>query len=93
MVTGAMSDTLPPLLAMERLAKVYPGGTVALRGVDLTIRPGTVHGLLGANGAGKSTLIRILCAAAQATSGNDKAPRHHRIPRILGDGHRLAGES
>ncbi len=64
-----MSDTLPPLLAMERLAKVYPGGTVALRGVDLTVRPGTVHGLLGANGAGKSTLIRILCAAAQATSG------------------------
>jgi ribose transport system ATP-binding protein len=60
---------IPPLLALERLTKVYPGGTVALRGVDFAIRPGTVHGLLGANGAGKSTLIRILCAAAQATSG------------------------
>ena len=60
---------IPPLLALERLTKVYPGGTVALRGVDFAVRPGTVHGLLGANGAGKSTLIRILCAAAQATSG------------------------
>ena len=64
-----MRETSPPLLALERLAKVYPGGTVGLRGVDLAVRPGTVHGLLGANGAGKSTLIRILCAAAQATSG------------------------
>jgi len=69
MVTAVMSDALPPLLEMERLAKVYPGGAVALRGVDLIVRPGTVHGLLGANGAGKSTLIHILCAAAQATSG------------------------
>ena len=52
---------------LERLEMVYPNGTAALRGVDLTVREGTVHGLLGANGAGKSTLIRILSGAARAT--------------------------
>src|SRR5882672_4641458 len=59
----------PDLLQLEGLAKVFPNGTVALRGVDLTIRPGTVHGLLGANGAGKSTLIKILSGALPATAG------------------------
>ncbi|MFZ0549832.1 MAG: ATP-binding cassette domain-containing protein, partial [Steroidobacteraceae bacterium] len=65
-----MSDTLTPLLQLECLEKVYPNGTAALQGVDLAIREGSVHGLLGANGAGKSTLIRILSGAARATAGN-----------------------
>lgn len=64
-----MSSVVQPLLSLERLAKIYPNGTAALRGVDLTVRSGTVHGLLGANGAGKSTLIRILCGATHATAG------------------------
>lgn len=51
------------------MAKVYPNGTAALRGVDLTVRAAAVHGLLGANGAGKSTLIRILSGAARASGG------------------------
>ena len=51
------------------MAKVFPNGTVALRGVDLTIRAGLVHGLLGANGAGKSTLIKILSGALPASAG------------------------
>jgi ribose transport system ATP-binding protein len=59
----------PDLLQLEGLAKVFPNGTVALRGVDLTIRAGSVHGLLGANGAGKSTLIKILSGALPATAG------------------------
>jgi ribose transport system ATP-binding protein len=65
-----MSARPVPLLQLERLQMVYPNGTAALRGVDLTVREGTVHGLLGANGAGKSTLIRILSGAARATAGN-----------------------
>jgi branched-chain amino acid transport system ATP-binding protein len=36
------------------------GGVVALRGVDLAVRPGEIVGLIGANGAGKSTLIDII---------------------------------
>lgn len=65
-----MSDTSSPLLELERLQKVYPNGTAALRGVDLTVRSASVHGLLGANGAGKSTLIRILSGASRASGGN-----------------------
>lgn len=64
-----MSDRSSPLLKLERLEKIHPNGTAALRGVDLAVRGGTVHGLLGANGAGKSTLIRILSGASPATGG------------------------
>ncbi len=58
-----------PLLELQGVAKVYPNGTAALAGVDLTVRAAAVHGLLGANGAGKSTLIRILSGAARASGG------------------------
>ena len=57
------------LLRLEGLTKVFPNGTAALRGVDLNVRAGRVHGLLGANGAGKSTLIKILSGAQTATAG------------------------
>lgn len=61
------NDTL--LMKLHGVAKQYPNGTVALRGVDLDIVQGRVHGLLGANGAGKSTLIKILSGANAPTSG------------------------
>jgi ribose transport system ATP-binding protein len=58
-----------PLLELAGVAKTWPNGTVALRGVDLAVMPGRVHGLLGANGAGKSTLIKILSGAIPASGG------------------------
>lgn len=64
---GAMLDQ--PLMRLRGIAKTFPNGTVALRGVDLDIEQGKVHGLLGANGAGKSTLIRILSGDFRATGG------------------------
>ncbi|GAA1164186.1 sugar ABC transporter ATP-binding protein [Nesterenkonia sandarakina] len=53
---------------MRGISKHFPGAK-ALDGVDLDIRPGEVHCLLGQNGAGKSTLIKVLSGAHQPTGG------------------------
>src|SRR5581483_4343739 len=44
---------------IRRLTKRY-GGVAVLKDVDLTVRDGEIHALLGANGAGKSTLIKCI---------------------------------
>jgi ABC-type branched-subunit amino acid transport system ATPase component len=46
------------------------GGIGALTGVDLTLEPGTVHGLIGPNGAGKTTLLNVLSGFYRPTSGS-----------------------
>ncbi|MFF3888530.1 sugar ABC transporter ATP-binding protein [Streptomyces sp. NPDC001914] len=58
----------PPLLTMSGITKSFPG-VRALDGVDLDVRPGEVHCLLGQNGAGKSTLIKVLSGAHQPDGG------------------------
>jgi ribose transport system ATP-binding protein len=58
----------PALLEMHGIVKQFPG-VRALDGVDLEVRPGEVHCLLGQNGAGKSTLIKVLAGAHQPDEG------------------------
>ncbi|MEV6035839.1 sugar ABC transporter ATP-binding protein [Nonomuraea sp. NPDC052116] len=54
---------------MRGIVKQFPG-VRALDGVDLDVRAGEVHCLLGQNGAGKSTLIKILAGAHQPDEGS-----------------------
>ena len=56
-VNGKTDDGV--LLRMEKIEKSFPG-VKALDKVDLTVRAGTVHALMGENGAGKSTLMKCL---------------------------------
>jgi len=56
------------LLEMKGIGKTFPG-VKALEGMNLTIREGQVHALLGENGAGKSTLIKILSGAYTKDEG------------------------
>ncbi len=54
---------------MTGVVKRFPG-VVALGGVDLDVRPGEVHCLLGQNGAGKSTLIKVLAGVHEPDEGS-----------------------
>ncbi len=56
------------LLELDGIVKQFTG-TLALDGVDLSIREGEIHALLGQNGAGKSTLIKILAGIYPQTEG------------------------
>ena len=66
--TGSPQADGGVFLRVEGLVKQFPG-TLALDHVDLTVRHGEIHALLGENGAGKSTLIRQVCGASQPTAG------------------------
>jgi len=62
------TDDAPVVLRARALTKSFVGNTV-LADVDLDLRAGQVHGLVGENGAGKSTLMKILAGVHTADSG------------------------
>jgi branched-chain amino acid transport system permease protein len=64
--TGAESRELE--LSVEGLAKHF-GGLKALDGVDLAVRRGTVHALIGPNGSGKTTFINVITGLYRPTAG------------------------
>jgi AI-2 transport system ATP-binding protein len=58
----AAKDSPGTLVSLEGIWKFF-GGVAVLKGVDLDLRPGEVHALLGGNGSGKSTMMKILSGA------------------------------
>jgi len=73
--TDAVSDGFPaldgekPILELRGLQKRFPG-THALKGIDLKLRRGEIHAIVGENGAGKSTLIKVLTGAYLKSAGS-----------------------
>jgi len=82
------------VIDVRGLVKTF-GATRALDGLDLTVKPGEVHGFLGPNGAGKSTTIRILLGLLRQDSGEarllggdpwrEAATLHARLAYVPGD--------
>ncbi|MAT06203.1 MAG: heme ABC transporter ATP-binding protein [Acidimicrobiaceae bacterium] len=73
-----MSHATTPLAELSAITKVYPNGVVALRGVDLRLRAGEIHALLGENGAGKSTLVKVLFGLEEPSDGVVRIRGHER---------------
>jgi putative ABC transport system ATP-binding protein len=54
---------------LSGVSKVYAGGVVALRDVDLTIGPGELVGIVGPSGSGKSTMLHVLGTLDRPSAG------------------------
>ncbi|MCJ2065491.1 branched-chain amino acid ABC transporter ATP-binding protein/permease [Methylobacterium sp. J-088] len=72
-----------PLLTVDQALMQF-GGLKALAGVDLAVRPGTIHGLIGPNGSGKSTMMNVLTGIYRPTSGTVTLARGHGTQRLDG---------
>jgi ABC-type branched-subunit amino acid transport system ATPase component len=73
--------TQPPLLTVDGLTRSFYG-VHALRGADLSVRPGTITGLIGPNGAGKTTLFNCISGVIPPEAG-----------RVVFDGQEITGWS
>lgn len=67
-MSGGVGTVEEVLLEIRKMNKKF-GPIVALKDVDLTIRRGEIHGLIGENGSGKSTITSIAAGMQEATSG------------------------
>jgi ribose transport system ATP-binding protein len=88
-IDSATATNLDIVLEISNVAKTF-GPVVALKRMNLTVRRGRVHTLLGENGAGKSTLMKILAGVFKPTSGTivlkgvPYAPKNPRGARTSG---------
>ncbi|WP_344133269.1 ABC transporter ATP-binding protein [Saccharopolyspora halophila] len=78
---SADDGAMTPAVRTDALRKDY-GRRTAVRGLNLAVEPGTVHGLIGPNGAGKTTTLRMLLDIIRPTSGEI---------RVLGSSPRRGG--
>ncbi len=89
-----MTAAADPAIEVRGLSKSF-GTTHVLDAMDLSVKPGEVHGLLGPNGAGKTTTLRILLGLLRADAGSvrvlgadpwhDAVGLHRRLAYVPGD--------
>ena len=73
------------VVELKNATKRFPG-VVALRNMQLAVKPGEILGLIGENGAGKSTLIKVLTGVHQADEGQifvDGVEQHFMVMRAV----------
>src|SRR6266699_3231452 len=70
MAGGAVSDTPPPLLAVNNVEVIYDHVILVLKGVSLAVPAGGIVALLGANGAGKSTTLKAISGLLRTERGD-----------------------
>lgn len=68
-VMNSTTATSSSAIEVRQLAKTYPGGVEAVKGIDFDVARGEVFGLLGPNGAGKSTTVGMLTTTIAPTAG------------------------
>ncbi|PZO50443.1 MAG: ABC transporter ATP-binding protein [Phormidesmis priestleyi] len=76
----------PPQLDVVEMTKRF-GRFTALDNVSMTLKPGTVHALLGENGAGKSTLVKCIMGFYQPTTGQVLINQQQRVIKSPKDAH------
>ncbi|MBQ9987827.1 MAG: ABC transporter ATP-binding protein [Erysipelotrichales bacterium] len=57
------------ILKLENITKIYPNGTVANKNINIELKKGEIHSIVGENGAGKSTLMKMIFAIEKPTEG------------------------
>src|SRR3954470_7612607 len=81
---AAQQDVSAPEVKLAGIGKRFPG-VIANHDVDVTIRPATVHALIGENGAGKTTLMKILYGVQKPDDGEILVNGEQRVFKSPGD--------
>ena len=76
----------PPQLDVVEMTKRF-GSFTALDAVSMSLKPGTLHALLGENGAGKSTLVKCVMGFYHPTSGQILIDQHPQVIHSPKDAH------
>lgn len=79
-------DDRPVAIEAKGLVKRFDG-TLAVDGVDISVREGAIYGILGPNGAGKTTTLRMLLGIIDPDAGVRRVFGHddpHRIAKLIG---------
>ncbi len=72
------------MLTFSNVTRTFPGGTIALDGIDLSVKRGEFLVLLGPSGCGKSTLLRLIAGLEAPTAGEITWTRGRPRPGQLG---------